>query len=182
MNWIMLKQIVQHAQRKHTPYFCMCTCKRTSSSTHTYRHACTCKRLTSLIFQDDYFFWFNMLQHGGRFPAPKGFTPDLQWQKLQTANFAELRQVLNLLNKNDIVWIQSNWKKNHFKWCESLIWITFLNKIYSADSYANYRKKSASLDYFRQRLNHILFDIYWFLENYLIHMFWIGRIFRGKKF
>lgn len=34
-----------------------------------------------------------MLQHGGRFPAPKGFTPDLQWQKLQTANFAELRQV-----------------------------------------------------------------------------------------
>lgn len=38
-----------------------------------------------------------MLQHGGRFPAPKGYTPDLQWQKLQTANFAELRQVLNLL-------------------------------------------------------------------------------------
>lgn len=33
-------------------------------------------------------------EHGGRFPAPKGFTPDLQWQKLQTANFAELRQNL----------------------------------------------------------------------------------------
>ncbi|XP_062581760.1 gem-associated protein 2-like, partial [Saccostrea cucullata] len=33
-------------------------------------------------------------EYGGQFPAPKGYTPDLQWQKMQTANFAELRQKL----------------------------------------------------------------------------------------
>lgn len=51
-------------------------------------------------------------------------------------------------------------KKTHCKWCESLICITFLNQIFSADSYANYEKKGSSLDYFRQRLNHIFFYIY----------------------
>lgn len=63
-----------------------------------------------------------------------------------------------IIQRNDNVLIfNQTGKKKHCKRCESLICITFLNQFFSADSYANYKKKSSSLDYFIQRLNHIFF-------------------------